>query len=70
MKIQITTILDTDDLTQLAKSDKKELILDLDGSVAEVDFTLDICREMIQSLIRNGESNREKIAKHLFESHA
>lgn len=67
MKIQITTILDTDDLTQISKSDKKELILDLDNSVAEVDFTLDICREMVQDMISNGDSNREEIIKHLFE---
>lgn len=67
MKIQITTTLDTDDLTQMSKSDKKELILDLDNSVAEVDFTLDICREMVQDMIDNGDSNREEIIKHLFE---
>lgn len=65
MKVYIHSLIDTDDLN-LSREEKKALILDIDLGVAEVNFTLEICKSLVDSLIKNGESNKEEIIQYLF----
>jgi hypothetical protein len=65
MKLNILSNIDTSDLI-LDKEQIKELILELDGSRGEIDFTLDIIKSLISSLIEDDGMTKEEIIKEIF----
>lgn len=65
MKINLNATIDTEDFAHFSEQDAKELILDIDSSRASVDFTLDIIKSLVNSLIEGSDITKEEIIKEI-----